>query len=107
MQCLRRKVYDELVPAILTERGVRIRLYLKIQRQVEAEAKLLLLSQLESVLENQNGLIGDFNLALTEKGFNPWVPYQKTLSSFEPPCLAQKVGGLIIGELHSLIKEDL
>ena len=82
MQCLRRKVYDELVPAILTERGVRIRLYLKFQRQVEAEAKLLLLSQLESVLENQNGLIGDFNLALTEKGFNPWGPIPENFIKF-------------------------
>ena len=27
--------------------------------------------------------------------------------SSQPPCLAPKVGGLIIGELHSLIKEDL
>ena len=80
MQHLRRRVYDEYVPAILNERDVRIRLYLRFQRQVEAEAKLLLLSQLESVIESQKNRISDFSLiddfmhAITEKGFNTWGP---------------------------------
>ena len=77
MQHLRRRVYDEYVPAILKESNVQIRLYLKFQKQLEAYAKIMLLSQLESVLEKlekDEVVIGDLVYVLTGERVNPWGP---------------------------------